>query len=56
MTAAAFTAATIGKAVRATRMTARESLTVGAGAGAVVVVGAWLAAVRLLVAVLGWQP
>ena len=30
-------------------MTARESLTVGAGA--VVVVGAWLAAVRLLVAV-----
>lgn len=54
MTAAAFTAATIGKAVRATRMTARESLTVGAGA--VVVVGAWLAAVRLLVAVLGWQP
>ena len=54
MTAAAFTAATIGKAVRATRMSARESL--AAGAGAVVVVGAWLAAVRLLVAVLGWQP
>ena len=35
-------------------MTARESLAVSAGA--VVVVGAWLAAVRLLVAVLGWQP
>ncbi len=35
-------------------MTARECL--AAGAGAVVVVGAWLAAVRLLVAVLGWQP